>query len=171
LTDFEIWLEAVLQVATLFVLLAGLVGLLMPIFPGLTVMWIGTLVYALVQAANQKMAWIDWTLFGLITLLMLGGNVVDNIIIAKKMREVSIPWHSITVSYVAGILASIFLTPLMGLLASPLALFGAELLRLRDRRQAFTATKAYMTGWGWAFAARFGIGIAMTGLWMLWAWM
>lgn len=170
MTNFELWLEAFLQVATLFILLIGLAGLIVPIFPGLTVMWLATLVYALAQAANLKMAWIDWTLFTIITLLMLGGNVVDNIIIAKKMRDVSIPWRSIVIAYVAGILASIFLTPLVGLLASPLALLGAEYLRLRDRKLAVTATKAYMTGWGWAFAARFSIGFVMLSLWMLWAW-
>ena len=27
---------------------------------------------------------------------------------------------------------------------------------------------AYMIGWGWAFAVRFVIGLAMIGLWMLW---
>ena len=108
---------------------------------------------------------IEW-----ITVLMIVGNVVDNIIIARKMRAVAIPWRSIMIGYLAGIVASIFFTPLIGLLASPLALFGAEFLRLRDRSQALTATKAYMIGWGWAFAARFSIGIVLTGLWMLWAW-
>lgn len=170
MTNFEIWLEAFLQVATLFILLIGLGGLLIPIFPGLTVMWLATLAYALVEAANLKMGWIDWTLFAIITLLMLGGNVVDNIIIAKKMRDVSIPWRSIGIAYAAGILASIFFTPLIGLVASPLALLGAEYLRLRDRRQAIAATRAYMTGWGWSFAARFSIGFVMLSLWMLWAW-
>ena len=168
--DLELWSEAVLQAATLFVLLIGLAGLFIPVFPGLTVMWLATLVYALVQAARLKMGWVDWMLFAFITLLMIAGNVVDNIIIAKKMRDVSIPWSSIGISYLAGLVASIFFTPLIGLIAAPLALFGVEYLRLRNRKQAAAGTKAYMTGWGWSFAARFGIGIVMTGLWMSWAW-
>jgi uncharacterized protein YqgC (DUF456 family) len=170
MTDIELWLKAFVQALTLMVMLVGLAGLIIPVFPGLTVMWLAALVYALVQARQQQMAWMDWTLFAAITLLMIGGNVVDNIIIAKKMRDVSIPWRSIVISYLAGIIASVFFTPVIGLLAAPLALLGAEYLRLRDRKLAVTATKAYMTGWGWAFAARFGIGVVMTGLWMLWAW-
>ncbi len=170
MTDFGPGFEFLLQGLVLFVMLLGLVGLIVPIFPGLTVMWLATAVYAFVEAANLKMDWIDWTLFALITILMIAGNIIDNIIIAKKMRDVKIPWRSIVISYVAGILASIFFTPLIGLVASPFALFGAEYLRLRDRKQAVTSTKAYLTGWGWAFAARFSIGIVMTGLWMMWAW-
>jgi uncharacterized protein YqgC (DUF456 family) len=170
MTGFGPGFEVLLQAMVLFVMLFGLVGLIVPIFPGLTVMWLAALFFALVQAANGQMAWIDWTLFGLITALMIGGNVVDNIIIAKKMREVSIPWSSILLSYLAGIVVSFIFTPLIGLVAAPLALLGLEYLRRKDRQAAVIATKAYVTGWGWAFAARFSIGVVMTGLWMGWAW-
>lgn len=169
ITEIELFLQAFIQVLTLAVMLVGLVGLIVPIFPGLTVMWLATLVYAIVQAFKAQMTWVDWTLFGVITLLMIAGNVVDNIIIAKKMLDVKIPWSSIFLSYAAGILASFFFTPLIGLLAAPLALFAAEYLRLKDRRQAFLATKTYMLGLGWAFVARFSIGLVMTGLWLVWA--
>ncbi len=170
-TDPRFWGEVVLQTLTLFVLLVGLVGLLVPVFPGLVVMWLATLAYALIENAAGRMAWIDWTLFGLITALMLAGSVIDNIIIARKMRGQSIPWSSIGLAFLAGVIASIFLTPLVGLAASPLALFGAEYLRLRNRRLAFDSARAYMIGWGWSFAAVFSIGLLMLALWLLWAWL
>jgi uncharacterized protein YqgC (DUF456 family) len=171
MTEFDFWLQVVLETLTLFVLLVGLAGLIVPIFPGLTVMWLATLVYALVQAAGGLMGWIDWVLFALITLLMIGGNVIDNIIIAKNVREKQVPWRSILLAFAAGIGVSLFLTPLAGIVASPVGLFLAELYRLRDRKTAFANTKAWVTGWGWAIAARIGIGVVMTGLWMLWAWL
>jgi uncharacterized protein YqgC (DUF456 family) len=168
------WLPLLLQIAletfTLFVLLVGLFGLIVPVFPGLTIMWLATLVYALIQNAADKMTGWDWVAFGLITLLMIGGNIVDNIIIAKKMRDQYIPWSSILIAFAAGIVVSIFFTPLVGLVAAPLGLFLAELRRLKNRDEAIKSTKAYMVGWGWAFGARFIIGLAITGLWMLWAW-
>jgi hypothetical protein len=58
----------------------------------------------------------------------------------------------------------------VGLIAAPAGLFVAETTRLKDRQSAMESTKAYMVGWGWAFGARFLIGLAMTGLWMLSAW-
>ena len=168
------WLPALLQIAletlTLFVLLVGLFGLIMPVFPGLVIMWIGTLVYALIQNAADKMTSWDWFAFALITVLMIVGNIADNIIIARKMRDQYIPWSSILIAFAAGIVASIFFTPLIGLVAAPLGLFLAELRRLKNRDEAIKSTKAYMIGWGWAFGARFTIGIAITVLWMLWAW-
>jgi uncharacterized protein YqgC (DUF456 family) len=166
----EFLAQVILETFTLFVLIIGLLGLIVPVFPGLTVMWLGTLVYALIQAAAGKMTGWDWFLFVLITLLMIVGNIVDNVIIARKMRDKYIPWSSILIAFAAGIIASFFLTPLGGLIAAPLGLFLAEVSRLKNREAAIESTKAYMIGWGWAFGARFIIGLMITGFWMLWAW-
>ena len=167
--DLLFWSQVVLQTLTLFVLLLGLVGLIVPVFPGLTVMWLATLAYAIIQSVNGLMPWWDWTLFALITLLMIGGNIVDNIIIAKKMRGHQIPWRSILLSYAVGIIVSLFFTPLIGLIAAPLALLGLEYLRLRNYKSALASAKVYMIGWGSAFAARFAIGCVMILFWLAWA--
>ena len=167
-TNPQFWSEVILQTLTLFVLLVGLLGLLIPVFPALIVMWLATLIYALIENSTGRMTWIQWALFALITILMVFGIVIDNIIIAKKMRGQSIPWTSIGLAFLAGILASIFLTPLVGMAASPLSLFGVELIRLHDRKLAFTSAKTYMIAWGWSFAAVFGVGVLMIGVWLLW---
>jgi uncharacterized protein YqgC (DUF456 family) len=168
--EFEFFLRVILETITLFVLLIGLVGLIVPVFPGLTVMWLATLVYALIQSAAGRMTGWDWFLFGLVTVLMIVGNVADNLIIARKMRDKYIPWSSILWAFAAGIVASLFLTPLGGLVAAPAGLFLAEMNRLKDREAAIASTKAYMIGWGWAFGVRFIIGLMIIGSWMLWAW-
>lgn len=168
--ETQLFLQAVLGVFTLFVLIVGLLGLIVPVFPGLTVMWLGTLVYALIQNAAGNMNSWKWFLFGLITVLMIIGNIADNIIIARKMRDKYVPWSSIFWAFTAGIIASLFFTPLIGLVAAPAGLFLAESARLRNRNAAIDSTKAYMIGWGWAFGARFLIGSVMIGFWMLWAW-
>jgi uncharacterized protein YqgC (DUF456 family) len=162
--------QVVLETLTLFVLLVGLFGLIVPVFPGLTIMWLAALAYSLIQNARGLMNGWDWFLLVLMTLLMITGNIVDNVIIASKMRDKYIPWSSILLAFAAGILVSIFMTPIVGLIASPLALLVVEYIRLRDRRKAFDSTKTYIIGAGWAFLARFAIGLAMIGLWMLWAW-
>ena len=170
LSDLQLMWIVIVDVFTLAVLLIGLLGLLVPIFPGLTIMWLATLVYALLQSAAQRMTFWDWVIFAFVTLMMIVGNIVDNLIIARKMRDKFIPWSSIILAFTASIVASLFLTPLVGLAVAPVALFLIEYRRLGDRTAAVDSTKAYMIGWGWSFAARFGIGILMLGSWMLWAW-
>ncbi|MBI5933319.1 MAG: DUF456 domain-containing protein [Chloroflexi bacterium] len=168
--DLETFLQFGLQTITLFVLFLGLLGLIVPVFPGLTVMWLATAVFAAIQLANGLMTGWDWFLFALITLLMIGGNIVDNLIIASKMRGHEIPWKNILLCYAAGIIVSLFFTPLIGLIASPVALLGLEYLRFRDWKQARESMKVFLVGWGASFAARFGIGFLMIVFWALWAW-
>lgn len=168
--SWEMFGQLIFKAVTLSVLFFGLLGLMIPVFPGLTVMWIATLIYAIIQSGLGNMTWVGWLLFALITLLMIGGNVVDNIIIAKHMRDKDIPWSSILWSFAAGIIVSLFFTPIIGIIASPVALYLAEWRRLKDKVSAMANTKAWMTGWGWAIAARMGIGMVMIMLWSLWAW-
>jgi uncharacterized protein len=168
--EFELFLQVILETLTLFALIVGLLGLVVPVFPGLVIMWLGTLVYAILQNAAGNMTGWKWFIFGVITLLMILGSIADNLIIAQKMRDKYIPWSSILFAFGASLVASLFFTPLIGLVAAPVGLFIAENRRLKDRDAAVDSTKAYMIGWGWAFGARFLIGLVMIGFWMLWAW-
>lgn len=168
--DWELFVQVFFEVLTFAVLIFGLLGLLIPVFPGLVVMWIAILVYAIVQASLGNMTWVSWLLFVLITLLMIGGNISDNIIIAKHVRDKDVPWSSILWSFAAGIVVSLFFTPIIGIIASPVALYLAEWNRLKDKALAMANTKAWMTGWGWSVAARMGIGAVMIAFWGLWAW-
>jgi uncharacterized protein len=166
-----LWLEFVAQWLTLTFMLVGLFGLIIPIFPGISIIWLAALVYAVIEALAGKMGVWDWVLFTLVTLLMVVGSFVDNLIITKKLRETGTPWKSIGIGYAAGVISSIFLTPFAALLITPLAMFGAEYWRLRNTRQAFDSAKSWLVGFGWSFLALFGIGAAMIGLWLLWAWL
>lgn len=168
-TNPDTWNQIVLQTLTLFVLLVGWIGTLVPVFPGLLIMWLGTLLYALVENDAGRMNWLGWTLFGVITVLMLLGNIIDNIIIARKMRGRAIPWTSIGLAFLAGLVGSIVLTPLVGLVVAPLTLFGIESVRLHSRRLGFASAKAYMIAWGWSFAAVFGVGFLIIAVWLIWA--
>lgn len=168
--ELELFLQVILETLTLFALIVGLLGLVVPVFPGLVVMWLGTLVYAILQNAAGNMTGWKWVIFAIITLLMISGSIVDNLIIAYKMRDKYVPWSSILFAFAAGIVASLFFTPLIGLVAAPVGLFLAENRRLKNREAAVDSTKAYMIGWGWAFGVRFLIGLMMIGLWMVWAW-
>lgn len=168
--DYQALGEYALQTVVLTFMLVGLFGMIIPIFPGILVIWLSALLYAIVEAIAGKMDIWGWILFGLITVLMIAGSLVDNIIMAAKLRETGTPWSSIAIGFVAGIVASIFLTPFAALIATPLALFLAEYYRLRDAREALASTRGWLIGFSWSLAAMFAIGVVMIFLWFLWAW-
>ncbi len=168
--DWSLVSELLLQWITLTFMLVGLFGMIIPIFPGILVIWLSALVYAIVEALAGKMDIWGWLLFALITVLMVIGSLVDNVIMARKLRETGTPWSSIAIGFVAGLVSSLFLTPFAALVATPLALYLAEYNRLRDGREALASTKGWLIGFSWSLAAMFSIGAVMIGLWLLWAW-
>jgi uncharacterized protein YqgC (DUF456 family) len=164
--DFEFWLKVFTETLVLATMLVGLFGLIVPIFPGLTVMWIAALVYGIIAGFGVK----GWIIFILLTILMLGGNVIDNVLMGTKARQGGASWLSIGLGLLAGIFGSIVFPPFGGLIGAPLVLFLAEYARQRNPTEAFQTVKSLLIGWGWSFVVRFIIGLVMIGLWMIWAW-
>lgn len=158
-----------LKAITFVFMLIGVLGLIIPIFPGIIIIWLSALVYAIFSAFAGTMTGLDWFIFVIITILGIFGTVVDNIILAAKLRETGTPWKSIIIAYLVGLAVTLFFTPIGGLLATPAALYLVEYRRLQDRPQAFQSTKAFLIGFGWTFVALFAIGSAMIGLWLFWA--
>lgn len=160
---------AILKGITFVFMLIGLVGTLIPIFPGITIIWLAALIYAIVSFIAGTMTGWDWFFFALITLLMIFGTVIDNIILASKLREHGTPWRSIILTGLGVIVISIMFTPLIGLITTPLLLYGVEYYRLREKSLAWASTKALLVGFSWVILVLFFIGGVMMGLWLLWA--
>ena len=70
----------------------------------------------------------------------------------------------------AGVVGTALWPPVGGLIAAPLGLLLAEYARAGDFQKAFRATKGLALGCGWAFVARFAIGVVMMALWGIWVW-
>jgi len=159
-------LELLFDLMTLAGMLVTLCGLIVPIFPGLIIIWLLTLLYGIVAGFGVLGA----VLFVFITALAILGEISDNLLMSKKARQEGGRWRSIALAYIAGIVCSIAFTPLIGIAGALGRLFLAEFLFSRDYRKALAVTKGMAIGWGWAFVLQFGIGLMMIALWAIWAW-
>jgi len=159
------WLETTIHILTFLTMLFGLFGLIIPVFPGNVVMWLAALVYGLVFGFGK----LGGIMFAIITILMLIAAAADNVLMGAKAREKGADWGSIILALVAGIVGTLLLPPIGGLIAAPLVLYLAELQRRRDADEAKKVVIALLTGWGMAFAVRFGLGVVMFALWGIWA--
>lgn len=148
----------------LLVMAAGLVGLVLPIFPGLVVIWLASLGYGILEGFTS----VGWVILGLVTLLMITGSLIDNVIMSQQAHENGAAWYSILIAMLFGVVGSFLLPVLGGLLGALTALFLVEWLRHRNWRSAFISTRGWAEGWGWAFLIRFLMGLLMIGLSVIW---
>jgi uncharacterized protein len=168
----SLWAEIPLLVVVILGILIGFFGLLLVFFPGLTVIWASILIWGIATLFNYNVGPWTFTLtivtFLVITLLMMLGNIIDNIFMADGARNKGASWWAIGLSWVAMIVASIWLTPLGGLAAALLMLFIVELIRIKDYKAAFKSTSSMAMGCGWAVLARLGIAGIMIALFIMW---
>ncbi len=142
----------------------GLLGLLFYIIPGLTIIWLAVLVYGIVAGFN---VW-SGILFGVITLLMLGGNLIDNLFMGAQAKKTGASWLSIIVALVAGIAGTFILPPFGGLIFAAVGILVVEWIRKKDLTEGAKSAGGILKGCGLAVVIRFGIGILMIGLWVVW---
>ncbi len=160
------WLNISVFALTQIVMLVGLLGSLIPIFPGPFIMWLAALGYGVLSGFDS----VGVVIFIMISVLMIGGGLVDNLFMGAGARKGGAAWGTIIVALIAGVVGTILLPPFGGIITAPAAILLLDYLRLRDLNQAWLALRGLATGWGFSFVVRFGFGLVIMVLWWLWAW-
>lgn len=151
---------------TLLVMLAGLFGLVIPVLPGLIIIWFAALGFGIVSGFGSLGGW----MFAGITLLAVVGSLLDNVLVGVGAKRGGASWLAIGIGVVAGILGTLLLPPVGGLIAFPIVVYLYERYRLGEHEKAVKSLKGMAYGWGLAFIFRFLMGLVMIFLWALWAW-
>jgi len=160
------WLQISIEVLTLTFMLFGLFGLIIPVVPGLVIIWVAALGYGIAASFGT----LGWIMFAIISLLMVAGSVIDNVLMGTQARQSGASWVSIAAALVFGIAGNFVLPVIGGLIAALLALFIAEWIRCKNWRESLKSVRGMAWGCGWAFVIRFIMGVVMIGLWLVWAW-
>ena len=160
---------AIEQVARGIAMLMMAVGLLMiPILPGLVIIWVSALGYGIAVGFGM----LGWVMTALITVLMLAGSILDNVLMGAQAHKEGAPWWVVLIAMAAAIIGS-FVIPIPiigGILAALLVLFLLEWMRLKNARKALASMRGMLVGCGWAIVFRFIMGMVMIGFWLVWAW-
>jgi len=155
---------AILQIVLALLMLVSLIALIIPGVPGITLIWLWALIYGLVTGFEKT----STIYMVIISVLMVVGNVIDNVLMGAGARKGGAPWATTLVSVLAAIIGSIAWPPFGGVLASAVILFVMEVIRLKDSQVALKSTGELLKGFGYSFLVRFLIGIVMIGLWIAW---
>lgn len=158
-------IEIVLTVITGIVMLIGLLGVFIPVFPDMIVIIGAALGYGLLVGWGDTGAWF----FGAISLLGLGGIAADIWVSGMGGKIGGASFKSILVGTVLGLIGFIFLTPLGGLVILLVATFVMEYMRQGDAEKAIKGMLGIGIGYGASFVVKLLIGLVMMVLWVLWA--
>lgn len=153
---------------TVLLMLVGMVGIVVPVLPGLLLVAASTAVWAGLHHDRRA-----WVVVGLCAAVYLVGLVVQYLVPGRRLKGAGVgSWTlalAVVVALVAGVLLPVVGAP-VGFVAT---LFLVELARYRDRRRAWRVTRSALAAVGvsvlvelaaaWVVVGTWGVGVLLLG--------
>ena len=133
--------RTVAQWAAVLLYVVGLIGIVIPVLPGLLACLAAVLIWAIATGGTAA-----WTIFGICAILFVTGVTLQILIPGRRLKADGVGGWTIILGLIAGVVG-FFVVPVVGL---PLFFVGAvylvEYARFRDQSRAWSATKAAIKG-------------------------
>jgi uncharacterized protein YqgC (DUF456 family) len=156
--------ETLLTLLAGLVMLIGLVGIVVPVLPGIILIWLAALAYALLVGWGASGPW----LFALITLLGAAGAGSEIWLTGAGARAAGASMWSVAAGVVLAVLGLIFFNLLGAVVGLVVGTLLAEYYRLRDWRRALTSAGGTAAGCGVSYGVKMLLGLGMIGAWVAW---
>jgi uncharacterized protein YqgC (DUF456 family) len=142
---------------------AGIVGVIVPVLPGLLLCWAGVLGWAIFAEGGS----VKWVVLALATLLAGGATVLKYAWPGRRLKRSGVP----NLSLFAGgalALAGFFLIPIVGLVIGfVLGVLLAEYWRLGDWRSAWPSTRQALMAAGLSMLIELAAALCIAFAWVM----
>lgn len=154
----SVWGEIVVGL----VILVGLVGIVVPVLPGVIAIFGAILVWAIVTGGTTA-----WVVFAIATVLLAISGVIKYSWPGRNMKEAGVPNRALLLGGVLAIVG-FFVVPVVGLFAGfVLGVYLSELERLREGKQAWTSTVHALKGVGLSILIELAGALLATCVWVV----
>jgi uncharacterized protein len=145
-------------------ILIGLAGTIVPLLPGLLLVWGAVLLWAFAGDGSDAAR---WTVAGVATVVAGGAFVVATMLPGRRAAAGGAP-RSLVWIVALGAVVGFFVIPVIGaFVGGPIAAFLAELVRLRDPAAAWASAIGAVRGLGIAVGVQLAAGVVIAGVWLL----
>jgi uncharacterized protein len=140
---------------------AGIVGIVLPVLPGLVLVVAGVGVWAVARGDV-----VAWTVLGIVVATVLVGTVVKYLVPGRRLRDAGVPGRTIAAGAVLGVVG-FFVIPVVGLfIGFVLGVYLAELARLRGHEAAWPSTRRALAAVGWSLVIEMATGLLAAAVWV-----
>ena len=142
-------------------ILSGVLGVIIPVIPGLVLCWLGVVLWALLSDAGGE----RWVVLALATVIALAGTLVKYLWPGKRLKDTGVPTSSMLAGGVLGLIG-FFVVPVVGLvLGFVLGIWLAERVRLGPGR-AWPSTRGALGAVGLSLLVEFAAALGIAVVWV-----
>jgi len=151
----------VLAAVVLVAMLVGLVGTVVPVFPGLVLIAGAALVYGAVEGWNVVAV-------ALIVVLFVAGTAAGVVLPSRAAGGAGATRTSMLLGFALAVVG-FFVVPIVGMpLGGALGIYAGERARLGAHDPAWRTTRATLRGFGAGVLAQLAAGVLMILVWVAW---
>lgn len=144
-------------------MLVGIIGVFVPVLPGLLLIWAAGLVWVWQDGAGVVRVAVGVAL----TALLVIGSVAKYVLPARSAAGAGAPRSTLALG-VAGAVVGFFAIPFAGMVVGGVgAIYLAEWRRLSDPRQAWRSTWLTLRAIGIGLLVELAAGVLMVGIWVV----
>jgi uncharacterized protein YqgC (DUF456 family) len=139
----------------------GIVGVVIPVLPGLLLSWLGVLLWALLSGAGQ----LRWVVLAIATVVAVVGAAIKYLLPSRRLKSVGVPNSALFAGGVLGLIG-FFVVPVVGVVIGfVLGVYLVERVRLGPGR-AWPSTREAITAAGLAMLIEFTTSVAIAVVWV-----
>jgi uncharacterized protein YqgC (DUF456 family) len=144
------------------VIALGVLGVVIPMIPGLLLSWLGVLLWALLGSGSTALR---WGTLAVATVVALIGAVIKYLLPGKRLKSLGIPNSALLAGAALGLIG-FFVIPVVGLiLGFVLGVYLVEHVRLGPQ-QAWPSTKQALGAAGMAMLIEFTTSLGIAVIWV-----
>ena len=144
-------------IETAIIMFVGLLGVVLPLFPGPPIIWLGALYYGF----RTDWAEVGWPSLTLLLVLAIVGGTADIWVSSLGARRSGASGWATLASLVGGVVGLFTLGPFGLIIGSLGGIALAEYARYRNWQNVFQAAKGYLVGWVVSLLVQGTVGVLM----------
>lgn len=151
-----------LTAVTAVVMLVGLAGIVVPVVPGLLLVWLATALWAYDHPAPSA-----WVVFGVATVIYAAGLVSQYVVPGRRMRQAGVGTGTLLVAVLLAVVG-FFVIPVLGAVVGfVLGIFLVEMSRHHERGPAWASTRHALKGVALSIGIELAAGFAIVLTWLV----
>jgi uncharacterized protein YqgC (DUF456 family) len=150
-----------IAVISALLMLVGMVGIVVPVLPGLFFVWLGVLLWSINETST-----VAWSVLGLATAVIAAGIVLQYLIPGQRMRAAGVKTSTMVCGVLVAIVCGIAVPVVGAVLGFPLGIYAVQRLRKHDHRAAWRSTLSALRAIGLNILIELLTALVVVAVWL-----